>query len=248
MGSSHAYRSFDPRIFKSAGFNMFNLGTTAQTPLNSFFLLQAYYSKLKPKRIIFETYFTVFESEEGLESFYDLVCNAPLWKEIGFMALATHSPQAINSLLSEYFIRLWNPLGSRSQCPIRSETYISGGYVDSRRMDGAKEEFKKTKIKLSPRQLDFLKKSVEFSKKHEVELLFVLAPLPKKKIASMLNYGEIVSQFRETAKRYGVPFYTFETLDLDQNRDFKDGDHLNYFGTQKFNMEILKILEAKASE
>ena len=34
VGSSHAYRSFDPRFFAREGLTTFNIGTRAQTPLN----------------------------------------------------------------------------------------------------------------------------------------------------------------------------------------------------------------------
>ena len=117
--------------------------------------------------------------------------------------------------------------------------------MDSRRINEPGKEIEKTKIKWGSRQLDFLKRIVDFSKKHNAELLFVLAPLPERKIVSIQNYNEIISRFREASRRYGVPFYTFETLGLDQERDFKDDDHLNYFGAQNFNLEILKILKVK---
>ena len=33
LGSSHAYRGFDPRIFKKAGIKLFNFGSSGQTLL-----------------------------------------------------------------------------------------------------------------------------------------------------------------------------------------------------------------------
>src|SRR5262245_26702081 len=35
LGSSHAYRGYDPEHFAKRGLRMFNLGSTAQTPMNS---------------------------------------------------------------------------------------------------------------------------------------------------------------------------------------------------------------------
>ena len=48
VGSSHAYRGFDPRIFAALGFTSFNLGTKAQSPLNTDFLLRRYWPRLQP--------------------------------------------------------------------------------------------------------------------------------------------------------------------------------------------------------
>src|SRR5690606_12876278 len=42
IGSSHAYRGFDPRIFKKAGYSSFNMGSTAQTPVQTKYLLEQY--------------------------------------------------------------------------------------------------------------------------------------------------------------------------------------------------------------
>src|SRR5438477_3987320 len=42
IGSSHAYRGFDPRLFAETGLTSFNLGSKAQSPLNSYFLLKHY--------------------------------------------------------------------------------------------------------------------------------------------------------------------------------------------------------------
>jgi hypothetical protein len=56
IGSSHAYRGFDPRIFEKNGLKTFNLGTSAQTPLQTEILLNRYLEKLNPKMIIYDVY------------------------------------------------------------------------------------------------------------------------------------------------------------------------------------------------
>ena len=39
VGSSHAYRGIDPRILQKDGISAFNLGSSAQTPINTKVLL-----------------------------------------------------------------------------------------------------------------------------------------------------------------------------------------------------------------
>ena len=56
IGSSHAYRGIDPRIFKEKGLNTFNLGSSLQTPINTKILLKKYLDKLKPKLVIYVVY------------------------------------------------------------------------------------------------------------------------------------------------------------------------------------------------
>ena len=56
VGSSHAYRGFDTRIFGSNGMTAFNLGTSAQTPLQTKFLLERYLDEVAPKNVIFQVF------------------------------------------------------------------------------------------------------------------------------------------------------------------------------------------------
>ena len=57
MGSSHTFRSFDPRLFSRHKLTSFNMGSRAQTPLNSYYLLRKHIAHLNPRLIIFETYY-----------------------------------------------------------------------------------------------------------------------------------------------------------------------------------------------
>jgi hypothetical protein len=61
VGSSHAYRGFDPRIFNSQNINLFNLGSNIQTPVQTKFLLEKYLDRLKPSTVIFEVFPEVFK-------------------------------------------------------------------------------------------------------------------------------------------------------------------------------------------
>ena len=74
IGSSHAYRGFDPRIFKKKGVEIFNLGSSAQTPIQTEILIKRYLDKLNPKVVLFEVYPGSLTSD-GVESSLDLVSN-----------------------------------------------------------------------------------------------------------------------------------------------------------------------------
>ena len=41
LGSSHTYRTFDPRFFDQFGWESFNLGSKAQSPLNTYYLVRS---------------------------------------------------------------------------------------------------------------------------------------------------------------------------------------------------------------
>ena len=52
LGSSHSYLGIDTRTFNNIGYSAFNLGTTAQTPIQTELLLNRYLNSINPKIIV----------------------------------------------------------------------------------------------------------------------------------------------------------------------------------------------------
>ena len=52
LGASNAYRGLDTRIFEKNGWKSFNLGSSSQTPLQTFILLDRYLDHLNPKVVV----------------------------------------------------------------------------------------------------------------------------------------------------------------------------------------------------
>ena len=77
LGSSHAYRGLDPRIFAEEGITSFNLGSSSQTPINTQVLLHQYLDQIQPKMVIYEVYAGTLTSD-GVESSLDLLISSPL--------------------------------------------------------------------------------------------------------------------------------------------------------------------------
>ncbi len=76
IGSSHAYRGYDPRVFKARGYEVFNLGSTAQTPLSSYVVLKHYVLRATTKLVILDLYENAMD-QDGMESVSDLTQNIP---------------------------------------------------------------------------------------------------------------------------------------------------------------------------
>ena len=81
IGSSHTYRGFDTRLFEKAGYKSFNLGSSAQTPMQTELLLHRYLDEINPKSIVFEVYHVLFQND-GIESMADLISNDHIDMEI----------------------------------------------------------------------------------------------------------------------------------------------------------------------
>ena len=134
LGSSHAYRGFDPRIFKANEINLFNFGSSSQTPLQSYHLLKDYRAQLQPKMVILECYPTLLNSD-GVESALDIISNKTIEKETIKMAVKTNNVSVYNTLIYSLYEDL-NGNKAAFEEPLYKErdgdTYIPGGYVEKK--------------------------------------------------------------------------------------------------------------------
>ena len=240
IGSSHAYRGFDPRLFAETGLTSFNLGSKAQSPLNSYFLLKHYWPRLRPKLVVMEVYPMAFVVD-GLESFYDLTVNSSLSLETLQMALAEKNPHAINAMVSAYVGSFWRPIDGLKQADVLGQRYISGGYVESTGQSGtSKMPGRGFEIHLSRTQLEYLKVIVAFIRAQGSRIILVIHPLPRRYLSSIQNYWATSELISTVARQLGVPFWDFnQDLRLDDDRDFKDLDHLNAAGVKVFNQALI---------
>jgi len=134
LGSSHTYRSFDPRLWASAGYTSFNLGSSAQSPIQTELIVNEYVDALAPKLIILEIY-GMLGNLDGVESSLDLIANRRIDGATIRMALEANNMKVYNSLIYGY-IRQLSGKDKDFIEPITKPTdrYISGGYDE--RIDG----------------------------------------------------------------------------------------------------------------
>jgi hypothetical protein len=243
-GSSHAYRGFDPRLFQARGYSSFNMGSSSQTPLNTYFLLKHYLPEIKPKLIILELYPIVF-STDGYESTLDLLANAPFSWELLEMSWATNNPHAVTNCLQKIFREYPYPLEKFNQRQITDETYIPGGYVETNHIREVKPLKEKHEIELLDSQLRYFAKIIELAKKMDITIVGVIQPLPKDYLRSLSNYQAVVDNLKQVAMKYAVPVFDFnDRVTLDPRLDYKDEHHLNNSGVHKFNQVLIEKLAA----
>lgn len=242
VGSSHCYRSFDPRVFGSAGLTTFDIGSDAQSPLNSHYLLRRYGDRLSPRLVIFEVNPTIFRLD-GLESFYDILANSDLSSEVVEMGLAVGTPQSINALVARVLTVTARPLSEVTQDEIFNESYVAGGHVSS---DGV---YRYIRIDDSgdiiplDDQIDFLKRNMELIQSRGAKVLLVIAPIPAERMASITNYDEITARIDTIAQEFSAQFHDFNREMLFRKHShFRDSHHLNSLGAKVFSDAILNML------
>jgi hypothetical protein len=237
IGSSHAYRGYDPRIFKKNGWELFNLGTSGQTPLNSYYLIQRYIKKAHYKLVILDVYDEAFTSD-GLESTADLMQNIPSTATVLKMGLSLKDPRILNMLAMRF-------LGREKPGKQMDNTYVMNGYNET--VDSVKKPNKKmytSNGQLNPVQLNYFEKIMVYLNDQQVNAVIVTHPAPIE--WNITEHKKMQTMIRTIASRYQVEYLDyFDYPGFDSRTDFYDAHHLNQTGVQKFNTILLQDLKLK---
>jgi hypothetical protein len=241
VGSSHCYRSFDPRFYDARGLRTFNMGSTSQTPLNSYYLLRDEIGRLRPRLMVIELYWETL-ANDGLESFLDLNENLAMREELAAMALATRNPRAFNGLLAR-LLELDRPRVEEIELRLgRGDTYVEGGFVERAEELRKAMETERHPVKLQQRQLDYLSRLVELARDSGARVALVIQPVPLATRQAVTNLDEVMERLHRFAADRRVPLLDFnETMRLEPD-DFFDHHHLSRTGADKFNRLLLKSL------
>jgi hypothetical protein len=246
VGSSHCYRAFDPRIFAEQGLTSFNMGSAVQSPVNSFFLLRPHIARLKPRLIIFESYWAIFRID-GAESFLDLSAAMPPGRELARMAWATGSPLAWNGFLIRA-LELRRNLGEGAAMPILAEErYVGDGFVE--RIPGPAVPYlapDPSNVKIEPEQLRYLRELLRIAREAGARALVVVQPMPAATVDSFLNRDKINQTLSALALSEGAEFLDFnQYMSLDGPEYFYDSDHLTQKGVEAFDRRLLQELKQR---
>lgn len=243
LGSSHAYRGFDPRIFQKYGFSAFNLGSSGQTPVQTELLLKKYLEKINPKMIIFEVSPLIF-STDGVESALDLIANDTIDSHTIKMSIELNHLKVYNTLLYGLFSQLVNlNAGYREPLARRDDTYIPGtGYVEKKLKYNDENKADDKRYVINKKQLLYFKKVVDMINSKNISLLLVQAPVTSTLYKS---YG-INARFDNIMEQNGNYINYNNRIDLDDSQHFYDLHHLNQWGVTLFNQMVIEdIIKSK---
>lgn len=133
IGSSHAYRGFDPRVFQKHQLKMFNLGSSAQTPIQTEILLNRYINKLRPKVVLIEVFPNTITTDDGIESSLDLISNSISNDEVMLdFVLNCKNIKVINTFLVAKIFEIINRNLDFIEDKIKgNDAYVAGGFVQN---------------------------------------------------------------------------------------------------------------------
>lgn len=241
LGSSHAYRGFDTRIFAAGGYTSFNLGSSGQTPLQTRLLLKRYLKQLNPKLIVYEVYPETFTSD-GVESSLDLLANEKIGWDTFSMVLKVNNIKTYNTFIYALFRQLTRAdIDFKEEEIIRKDTYVRGGGFVEREIEYFKHRSHSPETwELNDQQLDAFEEVVNFISERKIEYLLVQAPITTALYNSHLNNKQINEYFSSHGKYLN---FNELSLPLSDSLHFYDTDHLNQNGVVIFNNKFIKLLE-----
>ena len=252
IGSSHAYRGFDPREFKEQGISTFNLGSTSQTPYNSYYLLKEYLPAISPKVVVLDLYWNMLV-QDGLESTIDIVSNAEHKGGVVEMVLESKNSLAFNSMFVNMIRRMHTPLHKQQQEESGADVYVAGGYTQSLHAENTLTEEELDSLEpmvfeFSEVQKAHLNKIIRMCKRRGIQLVFVVTPVTAYYRNKLVNYAEYNATISALAARHNIPFFDYNgrsDLELHNLKEFYDEDHLTQAGVSKFNKVFLEDLKDK---
>ena len=242
IGSSHAYRGFDTRVFEKAGIKSFNLGSLAQTPMQTEVLFKKYLDEIAPKAIVFEIYPILFQND-GVESTADLISNDHIDVEICKLALQSGNIRLINTLIygiyQEYFRNVRSK--SREKTVVGNDMYVSGGYVEKLVSSAyvRDDTIPSTVVKICPKQLEAFSNCISMAQDRQIPFLLVKSPVPPSTHSRLENLEE----FNKVMNSFGTYLDFNDLMQLDDTCFF-DFHHLRQQGVELFNERLIQVMDS----
>ena len=238
IGSSHTYRGFDPRIFKNAGYKTFNMGSSAQTPIETKLLVDRYIKKLNPKLVIFEVSPEMFCSD-GVEASLDIFANDKNDYGSIRMALRLNDKKTYNALIYSFYRQIFNRNHWDEKKVKRTDTYIEGGYVEKQLAYFKNMKFPEKKLIWNKMQFSAFEEIISELKINNIKTIFVQTPMASELYKSYTNKD----YFNTEIKKHGIYYNFNEIMTLNDSLYFFDDDHLNQLGVNLFNDKLIDIIK-----
>lgn len=256
LGSSHCYRSFNPKIFDDAlKIESFNMGSSSQTPITSYFVLKEILKTQKPKYVVLEIYWRTFTNDEQFtNATYNLEYMRDGRNKIEFLRYGYQPKDLINFLFPAYRYRnnLQDAIRSLMGKTVASEPgdeYGGKGFVANPTVVSKKKLTEHNLFKdyffdpkeLKAKNLEYLEKIIRLCKDQGIQLVFVTSPLPPTSLDLIRNYSDIYDYFLKIAEQNKILYLDYNVLEerrLFFDADFKDDNHLNVKGVVKLSTDL----------
>jgi len=237
IGSSTAYRGYDPRIFKNYNIRLFNLGSSAQTPIQTKFLIEKYLLQINPELLIIDVNPLMF-TIDGVESALDVIVNDDFDKNMLKMAFEINNLKIYNTLIYSFYLSLSKRDKALSAKSNSYDMYISGGFVERTHYVYKPQAIAPKNWIFRDDQIEAFENLISWLVEKDISYILVQAPVTSDFYESHLNNAV----FDSMMNNYGVYINYNELQAFNDSLHFYDVNHLNQRGVELFNMKIINDL------
>lgn len=230
LGSSHAYRGYDPRIFDSCGVHMFVAGSSSQNPIGGKIIYE-HVLKGRTKVIIQDIYDVLFEIDCG-ESNLRLIQNLPTSKSAWDITQSFVDMRTFTGFL----VRM---ASIHPPQEVELKDYVERGYCEKKGILYRLEPVSDSVFNRNEEVFASFETFIQELAADGVQLILVSHPMPQS--PGMAKYHrEFLEQFMPLVNKYHLPYfdYTMVTEGFGQY-EFADNAHLNKAGVAKYNHLLL---------
>lgn len=264
LGSSHAYRSYEPKTMELAfgdGIQVFNMGSSAQSPITGYYVLQEILQTQQPRLVIMDIYFMVFTSDELLNNGlinWNYMKQGPAKSDFFWEGFSRQ--EQISSTLFPTFVyrKYFEPkvkklFGWTYLPPERGHYSKKGfvGYADTLAMDRLQnnnqfDRFKTSTTDFTQKTQAYLLRIADLCREQGIPLVFSVAPIPEVSVQKIGNYPELSRYFEHLADSLRLPYVDFNRQRLPGLLDdvhYYDDDHLNLAGATYFSKVATELFK-----
>ena len=264
LGSSHAYRSYEPKTLESTlgeAIRVFNMGSSAQSPITSYYVLEEILQTQQPRLVIMDIYFMVFTSDELLNNGlinWNYMKQGPAKSDFfwdGFSRQEQISTTLFPTFVyRKYFEPTVKKLLGLTYLPPEKGHYLGKGFVgyadtlamDRLQNDNQFDRFKTSTTDFTQKTQTYLLRMVDLCREQGIPLVFSVAPIPEVSVQKIGNYPELSRYFEHLADSLRLPYVDFNRQRLPGLLDdvhYYDDDHLNLAGAIYFSKVAAELFK-----
>lgn len=255
LGSSHGYRSFSSmQIWEDRGYSCYNLSTSSQTYMSSYYLLKDAVRTQHPKAVVLELYAAWYDDKYGAHE----VCShgsfdympmslnkLSLWKDELLKDFGFEKSFSYLFPVTLYHER-WTELGSKDLHDTRA---FCKGFMPSFtvRPQSAPQPLEGS-IPMSDVTRSYLQKIIDLCRKENILLVGMASPMP-----AFDRYEITEGRIRDAAallKENGFDAYSStemtDAIGINYETDFYNNSHINYLAASRITDFLEEYLDGHA--
>ncbi len=236
LGSSHAYRGYDPQIFDSYGYDIYNLGSSAQGILASYIIARHFIKKENCNTVIIDLYDRIFKIN-SIESLSDITQNVSSDKAALDLCLHSKDLRAINMITLRMFNKMDPPLN-------KDTSDIDRGFQASKSQLILPGVPKDVDYVTNEKTLAYFAKLIHYLHHEGLQVILAEHPLPAVYTIPDFKHEAFIRDIRKITDQYQIPWYDLmKDSTMSGIQYYADENHLNYRGVIKYNHKLIGLMQ-----